>query len=400
MKVAGISFVAPLLLVLFTLVAFSTIERAEASESMTPLLLAVQDAPVPFMGSDGRVHLVYELEMTNFSSAEITVEKVEVISDGATLQTLDTTAVAARLQPGGQRDSTGTLAKSTRALLFLNVALAPGAKVPAELSHRVSLRVSAAPPGHQEFERKRRQNDGRSAAGCVDRSSAPRNRVTFQRTPAATPFVIRGRPCQSTVACGSHNATRSTGSKPMTADRSMPARAKSSKATPSLVSPFWRLPTLSSSPSSTESPSKRQAITPPTSRWIKPTATASFSTSAITAMRSMPTCSPGSIKVRRGEKVHLGQVIGLVGDTGNSIVPHLHFQVTDGPSSLSSNGFPYEISEFQVTGATAGGTKAFDEAESNGTPLPVTPVVPPQCGQAGHATGPIDHLALRRTRSF
>ena len=101
MKVAGISFVAPLLLVLFTLVAFSTIERAEASESMTPLLLSVQDAPVPFMGSDGRVHLVYELEMNNFSSAEITVEKVEVISDGATLQTLDTAAVAGRLQPGG-----------------------------------------------------------------------------------------------------------------------------------------------------------------------------------------------------------------------------------------------------------------------------------------------------------
>ena len=62
---------------------------------------------------------------------------------------------------------------------------------------------------------------------------------------------------------------------------------------------------------------------------------------------------PGSLKVHRGDKVQLGQVIGLVGDTGNSVVPHLHFQVTDGPSSLSSNGFPYEISEFQVTGATA-----------------------------------------------
>src|SRR5580700_2215849 len=116
--------------------------RAEVAEIMTPLLLAVQDAPVPFMGSDGRVHLVYELDMNNFSSAEIAVEKVEVISDGATLQTLDTAAVAGRLQPGGQRDSTGTLARSTRALLFLNVALAPGAKIPVELEHRVSLRVS------------------------------------------------------------------------------------------------------------------------------------------------------------------------------------------------------------------------------------------------------------------
>lgn len=83
MKVAEISFVAPLLSVLLTLVAFSPIEQAEASENMTPLLLAVQDAPVPFMGSDGRVHLVYELDMNSFPSAEIAVEKVEVVSDGA-----------------------------------------------------------------------------------------------------------------------------------------------------------------------------------------------------------------------------------------------------------------------------------------------------------------------------
>ena len=105
---------------------------------MTPLLLAVQDAPVPFMGSDGQIHLVYELGMTNFSSAEIAVEKVEVVGDGSVLQTLDTTAVAGRLQAGGVRESAGTLAKSTHALLFLNVALAPGSKVPSELSHRLA----------------------------------------------------------------------------------------------------------------------------------------------------------------------------------------------------------------------------------------------------------------------
>ena len=49
---------------------------------------------------------------------------------------------------------------------------------------------------------------------------------------------------------------------------------------------------------------------------------------------------PGSIKVRRGEKVHLGQVIGLVGDTGNSIVPHLHFQVTEDRHPSLPTGFP------------------------------------------------------------
>jgi len=52
--------------------------------------------------------------MTNFSSAEIAVEKVEVVSEGASLQTLDTAAVAERLQPAGQRDSTGTLPRARR----------------------------------------------------------------------------------------------------------------------------------------------------------------------------------------------------------------------------------------------------------------------------------------------
>src|SRR5271156_5848864 len=111
MNIAGIVSVSPSLLALLALLTYSPVGLPEATENMTPLLLAVQDAPVPFTGSDGRIHLVYELGMTNFSSAEIAVQKVEVISDGATLQTLDTAAVAGRLQPAGQRESAGTLAK-------------------------------------------------------------------------------------------------------------------------------------------------------------------------------------------------------------------------------------------------------------------------------------------------
>jgi murein DD-endopeptidase MepM/ murein hydrolase activator NlpD len=92
---------------------------------------------------------------------------------------------------------------------------------------------------------------------------------------------------------------------------------------------------------------------------------------------------PGSIRVHPGQRVQLGQAIGLVGDSGNSIVPHLHFQVTNGPSSLASNGLPYEIREFEITGQVPGATAAnktaaFDASESDGTPLPVTPITPPQ----------------------
>ncbi len=149
MNIARLSLAATFLFAL--LVVPFAVGRAQVPENMTPLPLAVQDAPVPFMGSDGQMHLVYELGMTNFSSAEIAVEKVEVVGDGFVLQTLDTAAVAGRLQPGGLREPVGTLAKSTHALLFLNVSLAPGSKIPSELSHRVALRVTAAPPGHQEL---------------------------------------------------------------------------------------------------------------------------------------------------------------------------------------------------------------------------------------------------------
>jgi|SRR5271170_2305547 len=62
---------------------------AAETETMTPLLLAVHDAPVPFGGSDGHVHLVYELWMTNFSSGDVAVKKIEVLGDGVVLQTLD-----------------------------------------------------------------------------------------------------------------------------------------------------------------------------------------------------------------------------------------------------------------------------------------------------------------------
>ena len=132
-------------------ICISIAPEASGQENLTPLLLAVHDAPVPFIGSDGQVHLVYELWLLNFSSADAQVEKVEVLGDGVVLQSLDAAAIGGRLQPAGMRDASETLAKGSLALLFLNVSLRPGAVLPSQLSHRVAVHVSAAPPGHQEI---------------------------------------------------------------------------------------------------------------------------------------------------------------------------------------------------------------------------------------------------------
>ncbi|MEO8727346.1 MAG: M23 family metallopeptidase, partial [Acidobacteriaceae bacterium] len=50
---------------------------------------------------------------------------------------------------------------------------------------------------------------------------------------------------------------------------------------------------------------------------------------------------PGSIRVKLGDKVHRGQVLGLVGNTGNSTEPHLHFHISNASSPLGSEGLPY-----------------------------------------------------------
>lgn len=59
----------------------------------------------------------------------------------------------------------------------------------------------------------------------------------------------------------------------------------------------------------------------------------------------------GSVRVKVGDTVTEGQVIGLMGNTGNSDAPHLHFQViTDNPSILGGEGYPIVYRSFTVTG--------------------------------------------------
>ena len=52
---------------------------------------------------------------------------------------------------------------------------------------------------------------------------------------------------------------------------------------------------------------------------------------------------PGSIRVQIGETVTTGQVLGLLGNTGNSTAPHLHFQLADGPDVLTATSLPFVI---------------------------------------------------------
>jgi hypothetical protein len=345
------------------------IARARAAEEMTPLLLAVHDAPVPFTGSDGRTHLVYELWVTNFSSADARVEKVEVLDGSTVLSTLDANSVATRLQAVGIRSSSGTLSKSTQAILFLDVVLAPGTAAPAKLLHRVTAHFDAAPPGHQEIVET-------GGGATVDR-----------RAIAHIAPPLRGERYISADSCC--DATRHTRAALPIDGRVWVAQryavdweqldAANHIYTGANEKPesyvIFGKQVFAVADATVESVIDGQPEQIPGHYPTNITPAMADGNSVILKLGESSYAlyahmQPGSIKVRSGDTVKTGQVIGLVGNTGNSVAPHLHFQMMDGPSSLASNGLPYEIDNFTVT-AISPGTEAFDASEGKGVPLAI-----------------------------
>src|SRR5215207_2416549 len=127
-------------------------EADDASQDLTSVVAEVSHAPIPFAGSDGRTHLVYELETTNFSSGQTTIEQLEVLdgNTGDVVDTLDTEEVTSRLQPAGLREAADALAPSMMTNVFLHVPFDEAGEVPDRLVHRLSLQAEAAPPDQQQ----------------------------------------------------------------------------------------------------------------------------------------------------------------------------------------------------------------------------------------------------------
>ena len=56
----------------------------------------------------------------------------------------------------------------------------------------------------------------------------------------------------------------------------------------------------------------------------------------------------GSIRVRPGTTISVGQHLADVGHSGNSTAPHLHFQLMDGPDPLTASGVPCAFKRYEV----------------------------------------------------
>ncbi|HEX8267507.1 MAG TPA: M23 family metallopeptidase [Pyrinomonadaceae bacterium] len=59
---------------------------------------------------------------------------------------------------------------------------------------------------------------------------------------------------------------------------------------------------------------------------------------------------PKSQRVKIGDKVTHGQALALLGNSGNSDAPHLHFHVADANSPLGAEGVPFVFESFEMQG--------------------------------------------------
>jgi len=327
LSIAALVFFA----ILAALIARALAASAPPKEEMTPLLLSVQDAPIPFNGSDSSTHLVYEVLLTNFSSGDATLEKVEVLGDGTELQTLEAAEIATRLQPIGTREAVAALPKSAQALLFLHVIMPEGKHPPRQLEHRVTARFAAAPPSHQEI-------TATGGAIAVDHR----------------PVAVIGPPLH--------------GSGYISADSCCDA-VRHTRATLPINERFWIAQRYAVDWEQVNEQGRiyrgpREKVESYNIFGKEAIAVADATVASVTegapegTPGQYPTdidpiaadgnavildlgqhryamyahLQPGSIKVHQGDKVRTGQALGLVGNTGNSLVPHLHFQLMDQPS--------------------------------------------------------------------
>lgn len=351
--------------------------QAAARDELTPLVGGVLESPVPFSGSDRKIHLDYELELTNATSGEATIERLAVIDPKAdrVVHRLDAEAVARRLQPIGSREPAPSLGSGTAALLFLDLRFGRRSAVPERLVHRLAVRAEAAPPGQRVIRERIRPA-----------TVSSRRVATFGPPLEGTRYLAADSCCRSSRH---RRAALPVDGQLRLAQRFAVDWEQLDREGRIYNGPREDLESYEIFGEKALAVADARVVSAVDG---EPEQTPGEFPSGITLDQAdgnhvvldlgggnyalYAHFQPGTIRVEEGERVRRGQVLALVGNSGNSIAPHLHFHVMGGPSPLASNGLPYAIDSQTVLGQ-APGTEAFDQAEANGTPLEIERFRPP-----------------------
>jgi peptidase M23-like protein len=347
--------------------------RASYADSLTPLLMEVLAEPVPVKGSDGAYHLAYELQLSNASSRPWNVENLAVSSAdngkkpvaqwlGADLKN--------KMAILGSRLPSTTLQPGQSAVVWISLKFSDEKKIPHSLSHQLVLNddktrweesggitpistdrpVEIAPP--------LKGDHWIAADGCCESTrhvrallpiqgklfTAQRFAIDWEQIGAGD-AIYQGDPKKvESYSCYGKEVYAVADGKVMQALDGLPNQVPG------------KLP---------EGLPVEQADGNHVIQEIAPGHYALYAH-----------FMPGSLKVKAGDWVKKGQLLALVGNSGNSSAPHLHFHVMDRPAALASNGLPYVLTQFEWIGRIAN-TEAFDQAEAAGSPVKILPASHP-----------------------
>jgi hypothetical protein len=314
-----------------------------------PMDIEIPIAPTPFPGQAGGINMVYELHLTNVSPVELHLSKIEVLNGSASLVAYEGADLNAILQRfGGDVPDRRALGSGLRAVAYVWVRLDPTAAIPATLRNRITVdgfsvesnvTVSTAKP--MVLGPPLRGSDWVAANGPSNTSAHRRALMPIDgRLHDAQRFAI------DWVQMGADGRT-------FTGDQ------KDNKSYHAYGSEALAVADATVSEIKDDIP---QNIPGPTSRAVPITLETIGGNHVVLDLGGgrfafYAHFQQGSLKVKVGDKVKRGQVLGLVGNSGNSTEPHLHFHVTDGNSALGSEGVPYVLESFEVLGAVAPGPK-------------------------------------------
>jgi len=306
-------------------------------------------APIAFQ-ADGKTHLAYELHITNFSGQSASLAHIEVLGDsGVTLSKVDSPGLAGDVYAPGNRQATGTdklkIGSGQMVAIYMWVTLDSPAKVPAAITHKISAKFDAYP--EELTVQTARVPVGRDLALI----SAPLRGDNWQagNGPSITSLHRRSLlPIDGHVQIAQRFAIDWVRLNPdgrtFTGDPKDNKNYRAYGTQVLAVADGVVTETKDGIPQNVPGLESRAVpITLETVGGNHIIVDIGHGRYALYAH-----LQPGSLKVKLGDHVKRGQALALVGNSGNSIEPHLHFQLTNGNSLLGSEGIPYALESFDT----------------------------------------------------
>jgi hypothetical protein len=346
------------------------VSAAVAEDVLTPVVASVIATPEPVLGSDGRQHLAYELQLVNRGSAEIDVRSIKALAGGKVVRSLAGKSVEAVMVPYGEPKLSTKLGPGQAAFVMMDVSFPGKAKLPQRLVHRLVL--SEKP---------------RSPANGLDYLTAPtrvaQRPAVVLAPPLRGPGWVVGNGCCAALTAH-RGAVLPVNGALHVAERFAIDFVQLNSANRLIDGPADMLSSYGFFGDEVYSAAKGKVVG--VLDGIPETPAGSFP-KGITAAQAggnhvvvdigngrfafYAHLQPGSIRVKVGDRVSAGQVLGLLGNSGNSDAPHLHFHIMDGPSPLAANGIPFRFTRFTTSGTvtnleplTKGAVAALDPKPS------------------------------------